>query len=317
MIRNVLMFCLLLFLVASPQKICARESEAGNIEEKILLDFLWQEVVNMPKESRPKIALVFSGGGARGFSYIGALRVFEENKVPIDIVVGASVGSIIGALYADGVPLEKLEYMSTDMGWNKLVDISKPSMLNLILSQKLLSTEKMERYLRLYLGNKSFYELKRKFACVAVDITSGEKIIFTEGDVAMAVRASATIPGLFEPVSFRHRLLVDGGLVDNIPVDIAKSMGADIVIVFTARSDFTKNVVDNVFKILIQAIYIQGSLLENASLKKADIVISPDVKDVSAVDLSRGGECINAGIVEANKRIDEIKKFIIEKTFFR
>lgn len=286
-----------------------------SLEEKILLDYLWHEVINIPAERRPKIGLVLSGGGARGFSHIGVLRVFEEHKIPIDIIVGTSVGAIIGSLYVNGVPLEKIEYMSVDMGWDKLTDVSSRSIIDLLISEKLLSTDRMESYLNSYLADKNFHELKKKFACVATDLVSGEKIIFTEGNVARAVRASATLPGVFEPVNFRHRLLVDGGLVDNIPVDVAKNLGADIVIVLTARSDFSRNNVSNVFGVLIQSIYIQGTLLESESLKKADVVIMPDVKDVRAIDFSKAQECINAGILEANKKIDGLKRYIIDRTF--
>lgn len=282
-------------------------------EEGVALDYLWHAATSLPSSKRPKIALVLSGGGARGFAYIGALRVLERHGLPVDIVVGTSIGAVIGSLYAGGVPLERLEYISADLGWDKISDFGNASVVGLLLGRNLLSTERLEAYLEKYLQGKSFHELKLKFACVAVDISTGERIVFTEGKVAPAVRASATIPGLFDPVPFRHRYLVDGGLVDNIPVDLARSMGADIVIVLTARSDYTLNPSEGIFRTLTQAIYIQGALLENESLKKADFIIAPDVKSVSAVDLSKAKECIAAGVVETESRMDALKEFIVRK----
>lgn len=286
-----------------------------HLEDTIIFEYLWEEVINLkPTKERPLVAVVLSGGGARGFAHIGVLRVLETHRIPIDIVVGTSAGAIIGGLYASGVPLEKLENIAGDIGWDKLTELSGTSIINLFTTQKLLSTENMDIYLKRYLGDKNFYELPRKFVCVATDITTGEKIVFTEGKVRTAIRASATIPGIFEPVSFRHRLLVDGGLVDNIPVDVARELGAEIVIVLTARGDISKSNLRSIFGMLTQAIYIQGQQLENESLKKADIIISPDVKDISIIEFSRAKECIDAGIIAGNLKINDIKKLIINRT---
>jgi len=285
--------------------------------EGILKDYLWYEIVSQPPNRRPKIAVVLSGGGARGFSHIGVLRVLERNKLPVDIVVGTSIGAVIGSLYASGIPLDKLEYISHDLGWDKISDFKgAASVIDIVMGERLLSSEALEKYLEQKLGNKNFYDLHKKFACVAVDIVTGEKIVFTEGNLARAVRASATLPGFFEPVEYRHRLLVDGGLVQNIPVDIARSLGADIVIALTARADYTNNSVKGVLRTLSQAIYIQGKILEDEALKRADFVISPSVGDVSALDLGKAPECINAGVREAEVRMDELKEFIIKKTLF-
>jgi len=282
---------------------------------EIMRDYLWHELISQEPGVRPKIAVVLSGGGARGFSHIGVLRVLERNRLPVDIVVGTSIGAVIGALYASGVSLDKLEYLTSDLGWDKISDFSgASSVVELMMGERLLSSEKLEKYLDARLGAKNFYELNKKFACVAVDIVTGEKIVFTEGNVARAVRASATIPGVFEPVEYRHRLLVDGGLVENIPVDLARSMGADIVIALTARPDYTNNSVKGILRTLTQAIYIQGKILEDNSLKRADFVIAPVVKDVSAMDLGKASVCISAGVVEAESRMRDLKEFIIKKT---
>jgi len=308
-------FCVAVSVLCLAVSVTAAENPFS--EDRVVMDYLWHSASLLPASKRPKIALVLSGGGARGFAHIGVLRVLKRHGLPVDIVVGVSIGAVIGSLYAGGVPLERLEYISSDLGWDKIADMGSASLVGLLLGSNLLSTERLEAYLEKYLGGKRFHELDIKFACVAVDISTGERIVFSEGKVASAVRASATIPGIFEPVMFRHRYLVDGGLIDNIPVDIARSMGADIVIVLTARSDYTLNPSEGIFRTLTQAIYIQGALLENESLKKADFIISPDVKGVSAIDLSKAKECIAAGVVETESRMDALKEFIVRRVLER
>lgn len=283
-------------------------------EEKFITDYLWDKFVQLSPPQRPKIVLVLGGGGARGLAHIGVLKILEEEKVPVDTVVGTSIGSLIGALYCSGVPIEKIEKMGEIVGWNEITNISESSILRLLLSEHLLSTEKMEKYLKDSIGNVRFDELKIPFACVAADLITGERIIFREGEVAPAARASSTIPGIFDPVEYRHRYLVDGGLFDNIPSDVAKLLGADFIIVSAVSADFSKNNISSAFMILTQSIYIQGKLLDADKLKLADMVISSGVGDVSAVDLGRSRECIDAGTIAARKLIQELKHKLLDRT---
>ncbi len=282
-------------------------------EEKIATDYFWQKVRTLSPKDRPKIALVLGGGGARGLAHIGVLKVLEEEKVPIDIVVGTSVGSLIGALYCSGIPVEKIEKIGEDVQWNKITNMRSITLLKLFLSEQLLSTKKMEDYLALTIGNKRFDEMDKTLACIATDINTGEMIVLREGSVAFAARASSTIPGVFAPVEYRHRYLVDGGISSNIPVDTAKLLGADIVIAVSVTSDISKSNISNVLMTLTQSIYIQGSVLNKERLKNADIVIQPNVGDISAIDLGRFEECIDAGIIAARKLVPQIKRFLIEK----
>lgn len=305
-------------------------------EEEFLMQYFWREVVTLPKNSRPKVGIVLGGGGARGLAHIGVLRVLEEEGFPIDVIAGTSVGALVGALYASGVSIDEIEQLTKNIGWSALADIPNISFMDkvnkllvewnipvslapLIVYEKLFSTfttDKMEVYLRNHIGDKDFHQMKIPFACAATDIKTGEKIIFYEGgDVALAVRASATIPGVFEPVEYRHRMLVDGGIVDNIPTDLAKLLGADIIIAVDISSDYTNFAKSNLLLTLNQAIYIQGALLAKDELKLADIVINPQVSDVAAYDLWRSQECQEAGIIAARKMIPELKKLVMERTF--
>ncbi len=282
---------------------------AGTIdEEELLIDFFWQKYLSLPAAEKPKVALVMGGGGARGLAHAGVIQVFSEEQLPVDIIVGTSVGALIGSLYAADVPVDTIVDMAQNMNWNKLISF-KFSPVGLY------STKKMEEFVNNYIGNKRFDELKIPFACVAVDIRNGEKVILKEGPVAPAVRASATMPGLFQPVEYRHRLLMDGGVVDNIPADVARLMGADIIIVIdvTAQTGIAKT--NNALLILSQVIYIRGNFLSEEQLKLADLVISPDIKNIVVSELNRGAECVDAGIVAARARVRQIKKVILNKVW--
>ena len=298
---------------ASSNDVSARKNILPLNENKFITDYLWKKFVRLSPPQRPKIAIVLGGGGARGLAHIGVLKVLREENIPIDIVVGTSVGALIGAVYCAGEPMYKIERMGETVQWNNLTNLSNTSLIRLLISEHLLSTDKIEKYLNEKIGKKNFSDLKIPFACVATDLVTGERVVFREGEVALAARASSTIPGLFDPVEYRHRFLVDGGLYENIPTDVAKLMGADIIIAVSVSADFTKNNRSNVFMILTQAIYIQGKQMDEERCKLADIVIRPDVGDVSAADLGRSRECIDSGISAARKAVQEIKLKLIER----
>lgn len=286
-------------------------------EEEIFKEYLWNEVNVLAPPQRPRVALVLGGGGARGFAHIGVLKILREEGIPVDLVTGTSIGALVGGLFAAGVPVEKMEHLAEDIGWEKITNISAEAVVKLLVAEKLLSTEKMEKYIAQQIGNKRFDELKIPFACVATDLKTGEKIIFREGLVVPAVRASATVPGVFEPVEYRQRYLVDGGLVDNLPVEVAKILGADIIIAVAVGADFTQYSTANILLTLNQAIYIQSEVLTQEEIKQAHLVVRPRVKDITAVELWRARECIDAGISATQKMIPEIKNLIMKETFAR
>ncbi len=277
-------------------------------EEEILIDFLWQKYLSLPAAERPKVALVLGGGGARGLAHAGVLKVFDEEHMPVDMIVGTSVGALIGSLYAAGIPADTLVDMAQHMSWNKLVSFK-------LSPVGLYSTKRVEEYVTKYIGNIRFDELKIPFACVAVDIRNGEKIILKEGPVALAVRASATMPGLFQPVEYRHRLLMDGGVIDNMPADVAKLMGADIIIAVDVTAQVGIAKTSNALLILSQVIYIRGNFLAEEQLKLADLVIRPEVKDITVSELNRGDECVDAGVVATRAKVKMIKEVILNRVW--
>lgn len=170
-----------------------------------------------------KLGLVLSGGTAKGFAHLGVLEVFEKNKIKIDYIAGTSIGAVIGALYSSGLSVNELKEIAKKTKWSNLVDFTLPD-------RGILSGKKIEDFLRNLLKNKKFEDLKIPLAVVATDVYKGEKVIFNKGDVVNALRASISIPSLFVPFEYDNRILVDGGLIDPLPNDVVRDMGAKIVI---------------------------------------------------------------------------------------
>ena len=169
-------------------------------QEAFLIDHLYYKAIKLPKEKRPKIILVLGGGGARGFAHVGVLKALREANIPIDMVVGTSMGALVGSLYCSGIKIEDIEKIAEDIKWADISNLGIPSLITMVTSEKLLSTEKMEKYVNKLIGDKYFFQLNIPFACVSTDIKTGEKIIFKEGPVAPAARASANIPGIFAKI---------------------------------------------------------------------------------------------------------------------
>lgn len=304
-------------LMAQASWLMAAPSSPVDNEDDFALNALWDAYQRLPPKSVQKVGLALGGGGARGLAHIGILKVFQEEHIPVNAIAGASVGALIGALYSAGVPTSRLETMARDIGWNALTNYSRVSFLRLLVTQKLLSTDRMESYLQERMGDVRFDELKIPFSCVATDLQTGERVIFREGKVALAARASATIPGLFEPVVFRHRYLVDGGLVGNIPTDLAKAMGAELVVAVDISSDFSKFDPKNVLSTVSQAILIQSALLSQSAVKEADWVIRPAMQEISPIDLTKSEECMDAGTLAARRAVPGLKQMIIDKEIDR
>lgn len=175
---------------------------------------------------RKRVGLVLSGGGARGFAHIGVLRALEETGVEVDVVAGTSLGAILAALYAHGYGAQDLHLVASNLKWRDIVDLS--------LQGGLIKGEKLTQFLSTYLP-KRFEDLQRPLAVTTTDVESGEEVILFEGDLVAAVRASSCFPGAFQPVEVMGRILADGGIVNNLPVEAAAFLGAS----YTIASDAT------------------------------------------------------------------------------
>ncbi|MBI3288806.1 MAG: patatin-like phospholipase family protein [Elusimicrobia bacterium] len=277
----------------------------------LLRDHLWSEVRRAPAGGRPRVGLVLSAGSLRGTAHVGVLHALEDAGFPVDVVSGTSMGAVIGAMYASGMPLEKIWKYAAAIRVGSGNDLSSARLISLLLFDKLLSSEKTEIQLRKNIGDIRFDQTLKPFACVAMDVYTGEAIIFRDGDVAPAVRASMNLPGIFRPLEYRHRFLVDGGVVDYIPVDAAKLLGAEWTIASVTETDYTTSRPKNVLESLMQVIDIRGSYLSREQRKQADFLIEPPVGDMGMFEDYRTTEAIEKGVIAAAKRLDAAKESLI------
>ncbi|MEK7234424.1 MAG: patatin-like phospholipase family protein [Elusimicrobiota bacterium] len=279
--------------------------------ESLLRDHLWHEVRQAPPSRRLKVGLVLSAGSLRGVAHVGVIQVLVDAGFPIDSVSGTSMGAVIGALYASGMPLKRLHEFAATINVGSGNNLSSTRLISLLLFDKLLSSKNTETLLRKNIGDIRFDQTLKPFACVAMDVYTGEAIIFREGDVAGAVRASMNLPGIFRPIEYRHRFLVDGGVVDYIPVDASRLLGAEWTIASVTETDYTTARPGSVLESLLQVIDIRGSYLSHEQRKQADFLIESPVGDIGMFEDHRIGEAIEKGVITASSRLEAAKENLI------
>lgn len=283
----------------------------GQGDDDVLREALWTKVAAARPPARPAVGLALSGGGARGFAHAGVLEALEYAGFPVDYVSGTSMGSVIGALYAAGTPVADIWKFGRAAGEMKISrDFKSYKLISLLLADRLITPTRINEFIEGSLGGLSFEGLRRPFACSAMDLRTGEKIVFTEGPLAPAVRASVNLPGIFAPVQYRHRYLVDGGVVDFIPIGAAEQLGADWVLA-SVTAGASEKMPENPLAALLQVIDIRGSLLAGAAEKRAGFVIKPDVGDIGVADFDRCEEAGETGLVEAARRMDAAKEALL------
>ena len=268
---------------------------------------------------RKKIGIALSGGAARGIAHIGVLQVLENLGVQIDAVSGCSMGAIVGAIYSLGIPLKELEDYIEKTDWRSFMVFSMFS-----LSRKgIISEHKIEEVLKKFLGNRTFEDCVIPFNAVAVDIIKGQKVVFSEGRLIDAVKASIAVPGIIPPVCRDGMLLVDGGVIEPVPTEALRALGADFIIAssisFESEHKQIENLEDSKIKdedlkkISVQVIIDKSlSLVQNQMaekyIEKADIVIEPKSGAFGFFDFVKGREIIDAGRKAAIAKIPEIRR---------
>ncbi len=252
--------------------------------------------MNAPK--RKTVGLALSGGGARGPAHLGALRVLEREKIPIDVVAGVSAGSIVGALYCAGVTLQDMLYAIGDFNWLKIAGLAVPR-------YGLFSFEKLDGFLAQWIGEAWFSELQKPFAVGTTDLLTGRSIIFTTGRVATLVRASCSIPGLVVPLKYGDYWLVDGGISCNLPSHAARALGAELVI----GVDLLKPYVRKKFGALgIGTTAVEIMIRHSGGgLDGADVALSPALDNKTYSRFSRAQEMIALGEEAMEKALPLIR----------
>ncbi len=266
---------------------------------------LKQDLPTPTKTLRPvRIGLALGGGAARGFAHIGVIKVLEAQGIVPDIVVGTSAGSVVGAMYAAGNNGFVLQKMALDMDEATISDWSLPFFSK---SSGVLKGEALQNYVNKMVGQASIEKLKKPFGAVATDLNTGTPILFQRGNTGLAVRASSSVPGVFQPVKINERFYVDGGLVSPVPVRFAREMGADIVIAVNISSAPEGQAASSSLEVLLQTFTIMGQSLNQFELKNADVVIKPDLPSMKGNDFNGRNLAILAGERATLAIIPELK----------
>ncbi len=260
-----------------------------------------------PGDQLPKVALLLGGGGARGFAHVGVIRELESAQIPIDLIVGVSVGSLIGALYADTADSFKLEWKAFQI---QKKDIFDYKLFN--LKDGLAKGDAIKAYIDNNLETKYLENMKIPLAIVAVDLNSGLPVVFKTGPIKDAVRASTAVPGIFMPMPFEGKFLVDGGVVGNLAPQVAKDLGASVIIgvnIAKPRSNLSGGM-PNVLTVIMEAINIMGDEIVRLRKNDIDILIEPQVGNIGITDFSKKRELIEAGRQAAIKALPKIKQVL-------
>lgn len=237
---------------------------------------------------KPRVALALGGGAARGFAHIGVIKALETSGIGVDVVVGTSAGSVVGALYAAGHGPFELQKLAIQLDEAAVTDWS-------LFDRGLIKGEALERFINTHVGGRAIEGLRRRFAAVATDLQSGEPIVFQRGNTGTAVRASSSIPGVFPPVAIGGREYVDGGLVAPIPVRAARGLGADLVIAVDISSRPSGKTKAGSLDVLLDTISIMGGALGKTELAAADVVIRPELRGLPATNFQQRHEAILEG----------------------
>lgn len=245
-----------------------------------------------PKIVRPlKIGLALGGGAARGFAHVGVIKALEARGIHADIVVGTSAGSVVGAMYASGMNGFQLNRLASTMDEASISDWTMP-----FRSRGMLRGEALQSYVNKILKDRPIEQMPRQLGIVATDLQSGAPILFRRGNTGQAVRASSSVPGVFEPVHIGTRDYVDGGLVAPVPAEYARQMGADFVIAVDISANPTAQATQGQFDILMQTFTIMGQSIKQYELEKnADVVIRPSLAKMGASDFQGRNRAILAG----------------------
>ena len=276
---------------------------------RALIEPLLEQVRRLPR--RPDgpaapvgVGLALGGGFARGFAHLGVLQVLEQNHVPISCIAGTSVGSILGAAYAGGVPLARIVAVCRSLHFR---DFGRLHLSRLGLA----SNDRLGDLIRSTFVALTFEDLLIPMAIVATDLGNGEPYVFTKGDLVDATRASCAFPGLFEPVMINGRCLADGGLVAPVPTRAAKELGAARVLgVSVGFNNWNGSAPTNMFQVVSRAVSAAQKHQTESWARHADILLEPDVQDLDWDDFGRVDEAISAGAAAAREILPQLRELL-------
>jgi NTE family protein len=264
-------------------------------------------VAPKPAARPPRIGLALGGGAARGFAHIGVIQVLEEQGIKVDLVAGTSAGSLVAALYASGKNGKELAALAEGMDEGAITDWAFPT-------RGLIRGEALARYVRAQTGNKLIEQMALPLGIVATDLSDGSAILFQTGDTGAAVRASSSVPAVFQPVKIGAREYVDGGLVAPVPVRFARQMGAELIIAVDISEPPEAKPPGDAMRMLLQTFSIMGRSINNFELREADVVMRPRLDGVGSADFTARKRSIQAGREAAMAMLATLRQRIAAKT---
>jgi NTE family protein len=273
----------------------------------ISVDPATRSAVPAPVPVLPRVGLALGGGAARGFAHIGVIQVLEEQGIKVDLVAGTSAGSLVAALYASGLSGREMAVLAEGMDEGAITDWAFPT-------RGLIRGDALARYVREKTGGKQIEQMKLPLGIVATDLSDGSGILFRRGDTGAAVRASSSVPAVFQPVKIGSREYVDGGLVAPVPVRFARQMGAELVIAVDISSPPEAKPGGDAIRMLLQTFSIMGRSINNFELSEADVVLRPKLDGVGSADFSARKQSVQAGRDAAMAMLPQIRAKITAKT---
>ena len=259
------------------------------------------------RTDHPVVVVALSGGAARGFAHTGVLRVLDESGIKPDAIVGTSAGSVVGALYAGGIRGDALVDAALELQREQVIEFTYPN-------RGFVNGQRLQEYIDRRLGDRPIERLDLPFVAVATDLRTGRLVAFNRGDTGTAVRASSSVPAVFQPMAMDGHEYVDGGLVSPVPVRVARALGADIVIaVDVTHQPTAEKQFDSTGALVAQSIIIMEHALADNELKEADVVIRPDLRDAPSVSFDQRDEVVAAGERAARAALPRIHELIEAK----
>ena len=276
----------------------------------------------MKQRKRPKIGLALGSGGAKGLAHIGVIKVLVENNIPIDYIAGTSIGALVGAHYAIYKDVDKLEEVALSSNWSTALSLLDPTWKGGIVKGV-----KVEDLMKSWFNGANFNDLKIPLTVVATDLISGEEVDISSGNIIKATRASMSVPLIFQPVDLDGYLLADGGLCNPLPDDVAREMGADIVIAVNLDNKFFDSSLDknklSISKTGVRSLnIIRHHFAKNCS-RSGDVVIEPEINEIGLVGWNKffndkeSKEIIKIGEDETIKVLPQINNLIKRKEVTR
>lgn len=259
-----------------------------------------------PLPAKPaKIAVVLGGGGAKGYAHIGVLKILEAQKIPIHMIVGTSAGSIVGSLYASGKSAFELQEIALSMDTSNVIDYEWK-----VWSGGLIKGDKLENFINAHVKNAPLENLRIPFFAVATNFSTGDEIVFARGNTGMAVRASCSVPAIFQPFKIGKNTYVDGGVVSPVAVDVARRNGADVVIAVDISGGLDKTVPEGSIDSLKKSVQIMYARIAEYQIKNADVVIRPNMRQIGSTAMDKFNEAILEGEKAATLKIPELQNIM-------